>query len=220
MFKQKASTVSTAYLAAMTLSLAPITIAQAQSPYWSPSAPSDTYQAQFWDIVVPAGTQIPLMSEETQKILVLPEETMAISLKVAENVVDDRGRTLIPAGTEVTGQIQPYGGGSRFVAQSLIFPNGRQQYLNAVSQVVTRTEVVEQGVKGRSIVQGTLVGAAAATVLAAITGDNAIATEEVLGGAGVGALGGWIFGPRRSQELISINPNFDLDITLQSDLSL
>lgn len=212
MFKQKA----TLCVLAMTLTVAPVTMAQAHSLTWS----SPNYQAQSLDRVISAGTIIPVMSETAEKILVLPTETLQISLKVAENVRDSRGRVIIPAYTEVIGQIEPYRDGSRFVAQSLVFENGRQEYLDGTSQVVTRKETASKGVNGRAIAQGTVVGAAAATVLAAVTGDGAIATEEVLGGAGVGALGGWLFGSRRTQELISINPNLDLDITLNSDLIL
>ncbi|ELR99709.1 hypothetical protein [Gloeocapsa sp. PCC 73106] len=199
MFKQAVST-----LVAMTLNVAPVTMVQSQS----------------LDTVIPSGTVIPVMSETAEKVLVLPTETLAVTLKVAENVRNKRGRVIIPADTEVIGQIEPYRDGSRFVAESLVFENGRQEDLEATSEVVTRTEEITKGTNGRAIVQGAVVGAAAATVLAAVTGDTAIATEEVLGGAGFGALAGWIFGPKPSQELISINPNQDLDITVSSDLYL
>jgi hypothetical protein len=56
-------------------------------------------------------------------------------------------------------------------------------------------------------------------VIAGITGDKAIATEEVLGGAGLGALGGLLLG-KEEAEVISIDPNEDLDITLNSRLAL
>ncbi len=62
-------------------------------------------------------------------------------------------------------------------------------------------------------------GAAAAAAIAAVTGDRAIATEEVLGGAGIATLLGLFLG-RDSVTLASVNPNTDLAITLNSYLLL
>jgi hypothetical protein len=217
MLNNKLSLVPTSYLLALAVSIAPLTFVNAQN--LTPDASSFKQTQLFSKDILPEGTIIPIMSQEGNKILLLPEESMAITLLVAENIENSQGKTIIPANTEVRGQLGPYRGGTRFVAQDLVFPNGRQYYIDAVSEVVTRTEVVKKGVNSRSILQGAVVGAAAATVLAAVTGDNAIATEEVLGGAGFGALAGWLFGNKRSQELISINPNQDLDLTLISDFA-
>lgn len=169
--------------------------------------------------IIPAGTEIPVYYEEAEKILVTKEETAPLTLKVAANVRNRNGVTLIPYGTEVVGQIEPASGGSRFVAQELVFPDGTTQFISATSQTVTRTETVKKGASAGDILKGAAIGAAAATVVSGITGDKAIATEEVLGGSALGAVAGWLLG-KEQVELVSIDPNSDLNLTLQSDLAL
>lgn len=167
-------------------------------------------------VIIPAGTQIPLEFEK-DKILVTKEETVPVTLTVAANIRDRDHNTLIPYGTKVEGQIEPANNGSRFVAQELVFEDDTRQYIEASSNIVTRTETVKKGTNTGDLLKGAAIGGAAAAVLSEIFGD--INIEEVIGGAALGALGGWILG-RESVELISIDPNQDLDITLESDLAL
>ncbi len=168
---------------------------------------------------LPVGTNIPVVYEEAKKILVTKDETLAITVTVAQNVTNDYGEIVIPVGSEIIGEIQPAGKGSRFVAESLILPNQLEIPLVASSAVVTRTETVEAGKNTDAIWQGAVAGAAAATIIAAVTGDTAIATEEVLGGAGFGALAGFLFGGNNTAELISIDTQKDLNLTLRANLA-
>ena len=167
---------------------------------------------------VPRGFIIPVEFEE-EKILVTPEETVPISLLVAANIKDRQGYTLIPYGSEILGQIEPSPdeSGSLFVAQEIVFPNGDSQSIDAVSQVVTRRETIKKGANTGDILKGAAIGAGAAAVLSEIFGD--IGAIEVLGGAGAGALAGLLLGGNEA-ELISIDPNNDLDLTLQNNLAL
>ena len=167
-------------------------------------------------LIIPAGINIPVQYEQAEKILVTRSETLPLTVTVAANLRNRNGDILIPFGSEIVGQIQPVESGAQFVAEYISLPN-QQISLNATSQVITRTEVIEEGADAITILQGTLVGTAAATLIAAVTGDTAIATEEVLAGAALGTLGGWLFGGGEA-ELIAINPNTDLTLTLQSDL--
>ncbi len=170
-------------------------------------------------IVIPAGATLPLEYDK-DKILVTKEETIPITLTVAANIRDRSRNTLIPYGTEVTGQIEPVGNGrsgSIFVANELIFADGTKQFIDGKSQPVTRTETVSRGTDSGDILRGAAIGAAAAAVLSEIFGD--ISVGEVLGGAGLGAIAGLLLGGNEV-ELISIDPNQDLDITLDSDLAL
>ena len=167
--------------------------------------------------VISEGTQIPVEFEQ-EKILVTKTETAPITLTVAANIRDRYRNTLIPYGAEISGQIEPAGEGSRFVAEELIFPDGTSQYINADSRIITRTETVKKGADTGDILTGAAIGGAAAVVLGDLFGD--INIEEVLGGAGIGALGGLLLGGGKEVELISIDPERDLDLTLQSDLAL
>ncbi|MGF1479333.1 MAG: hypothetical protein ACFB4I_07550 [Cyanophyceae cyanobacterium] len=169
-------------------------------------------------VVIPAGTKIPVRYDEAEKILVTKEETVPLTLRVAANVRTRSGTVLIPYDSQVVGQIEPAGDGSRFVAEEIIIDTNRPQPLDAASEIVTRTEVVEGGASAGDILEGAAVGAAAASVLAVVIGDE-INVEEVLGGAGIGALAGWILGGNEA-ELVSIDPETDLALYLRSPLDL
>lgn len=167
---------------------------------------------------VPQGFVIPVEFEE-EKILVTPDETVPVTLLVAANVRDSRRNTLIPYGSEIIGKIEPYEdeSGSWFVAEEIVFPDGTSQSIDAVSEVVTERETIKKGANAGDILKGAAIGGAAATVLAEVFGDiNAL---EVLGGAGAGAVAGLLLGGNEV-ELISIDPNNDLDLTLQTNLAV
>lgn len=167
---------------------------------------------------VPSGFVIPVEYEE-EKILLTPEETVPVTLLVAANVRDSRGNTLIPFGSEISGQIEPSEdeSGSWFVADEIIYPDGSSQSIDAVSDVITRRETIKKGANTGDILKGAAIGGAAATVLAEIFGD--IDALEVIGGAGAGAVAGLLLGGNEV-ELISIDPNNDLDLTLQTNLAV
>ena len=167
---------------------------------------------------VPSGFVIPVEYEE-EKILLTPDETVPVTLLVAANVRDSRGNTLIPFGSEIIGQIEPSEdeSGSWFVADEIVYPDGSSQSIDAVSNVITRRETIKKGANAGDILKGAAIGGAAATVLAEIFGD--IDALEVIGGAGAGAVAGLLLGGNEV-ELISIDPNNDLDLTLQTNLAV
>lgn len=184
--------------------------------YYPPSQPSSN--PVVVPNTVPRGFVIPVEFEQ-EKILVTPDETAPVTLLVAANVRDSRRNTLIPYGSEILGQIQPSEAesGSYFVAEELVFPDGTSQNIDAISNVVTRRETVKKGADTGDILKGAAIGGAAATVLAEIFGD--IDALEVLGGAGAGAIAGLLLGGNEV-ELVSIDPNNDLDLTVQTDLAV
>jgi hypothetical protein len=116
------------------------------------------------------------------------------------------------------------GQGVRFIAEEIRLDGGnRTILLNATSRLITTTETVRKGAKTQDILVGTVAGAGAATEIAALTGDSKIEVLDVLAGAAVGTLAGWglptagIVGGS-SVQLYSVNPDRDLNITLQSPL--
>jgi hypothetical protein len=170
-------------------------------------------------VSVPDGTRIPVRFDDAEKVIVLPDETVPLTLTVAKDITAPSGTILIPAGSQIMGELRPAEGGSQFIAQELRRRYERSVTLDARSQVVTRTEKIDKGISTSNILKGAAIGAAAATAIAAITGDRAIATEEVLGGAGLGAVGGLLLG-RKKETVIVIYPNTDLELTLRSELAL
>ncbi len=186
------------------------------SPYIvGQTTPTPPVQTQ---VRIPAGNTIAVQYAK-DKILLGPDEKVPLVLNVSQNIADSQGTILIPAGTQVVGELRTVSGGAQFFASELVFANGQRKAINATSKVVTTTEKVDKGVSIGGLLQNAALGAAAAAAISAVTGDRAIATEEVLGGAGVGALIGLFLG-RNSVTLASVNPNTDLAVTLNSDLLL
>jgi hypothetical protein len=165
------------------------------------------------NITIPEGTVLPVKYDKAKKILVTKDETAPLTLTISQNVVTDTGSLVIPAGSRVIGQLQPAEGGSQFVAQRLIVVNGKEYDINATSGVITKTETVKKGTSTQGIIKNTALGAGAAAAVAAVTGDRAVATEEVLGGAAIGAITG-IFFNKKSVDLIVIDPDTDLEMTI------
>ncbi|MBE9006858.1 S-layer homology domain-containing protein [Fortiea sp. LEGE XX443] len=168
-------------------------------------------------ITIPQGTVIPVKYDQAKKILVTKDETAPLTLTVDQNVVTQNGTVVIPAGSQVVGQLKPAQGGSQFVAQKLVLTTGQEYQIAATSDVITKTETVSKGTSTRAIITNTVLGAGAAAAVSAVTGDRAIATEEVLGGAAIGSLIGLFFG-RNSVDLIAINPDTDLQMTVNQNL--
>jgi S-layer homology domain len=187
-------------------------VAAMSSPYIVGQVPTPVAQVK-----IPAGTAIPVRYARAQKILLAAnEKPTPITLTVAQNIVTANGDVLIPAGSEVAGQLVMVKGGAQFVATELTLPNGGTTPLDATSNVVTQTETIRKGANTGTILKDTVLGAAAAAGIAGVTGDRAIATEEVLIGAGAGALAGVIFGGEKV-DLIAIKPNSDLNLQLNSE---
>lgn len=188
--------------------------------YPSNNIPSSPVQNQGQINSLNIGTIIPSTYTEANKILVTRQETMALVLTVTSNVRDNNNRIIIPSGSQIIGEIIPDGNGSRFVGHTLMLNNGSEYEINASSKVITTTETVSSGKNTDAIWQGALAGTGAAAIITGVSGDKRITPLELLGGAGIGALGGLILGGDRTQELISINPQRDFDLTLTSDFAM
>ena len=191
-------------------------VAAIQSPYIVGQA-----APQPQAIVIPAGTAIPLRYDRADKILLAKNEPQPtpITLTVAQNVVTSNGVVVIPAGSQVAGQLTVSQGAAQFNAAELILPNGQKVAIAATSDPITTTKSVRRGSNTGTILKDAALGSAAAAGIAAVTGDRNIKAGEVLIGTGVGALAGLIFGGDRI-DLIAIRPNSDLNLRLTSELSV
>lgn len=195
-----------------------LTVSVATPVIFSPSAAvAQRFPSSLRRDNITAGTIIPIEYEKAEKIVLTPEETVPITLKVSKDVRTTYGQVWLPQGSEINGELRPVSGGSQFIASEVLLTSGQKYRLDANSQVVTRTETIRKGASAGDILKGAAIGAAAATAIAGVVGDKAIATEEVLGGAGLGAIAGVFLG-REKVEVVVIRPEEDLDLRLQSDL--
>ncbi|MGK7906140.1 MAG: hypothetical protein AB4040_02785 [Synechococcus sp.] len=185
-------------------------------PEWRPVTPkplpSDelpfTLQTQ---ILLRAGDALGTRFSEADTLYFDPRETRAGSLQLRNDLRDAVGNVVVPAGALVIGQFRPVGDGTHFVADSLLV--GNQSFpLAAQSQTIAAQRDPRQTSAG-AIAQDAAIGAGIGLVLSAITGDRAIATEEVLGAAALGAVVGNVTAPHA----IAISPDTEINLTLTED---
>jgi hypothetical protein len=174
---------------------------------------------------IPAGTTLPVISDTTNTIKIAKGESQDLTLRINANLRQSNGTVLIPAGSSVSGRLQATEQGVQFVAQQVTLPNGQSVPLNATSRMLVGYDTEQTGASTADIVLGTLAGAGTATLIAGTTGDRHINALEVLGGAAAGALAGWglpsagIIGGG-TREVMTLDPNQDLTLTLQAPLNL
>ena len=170
-----------------------------------------------WRNSVPSGTEIPITYEK-DKIVVTPTETAPVKLTVARDITTSGGTVLIPEGSIIEGELRPASDGTQFVAKNLVIAGQTTKNpIDATSGIITRRETITKR-SDPKILQGAAIGGAAAAVLSEIFGR--INILQVLGGAGLGALASVLVRNRQEVEVIVVNPQEDLNLTLQSDFVL
>jgi hypothetical protein len=213
-----------------------------------------------------SGITIPVRYPAAKKLAISPKETVPLTLTVAADVSNSQGTVVIPAGSQIAGQLQPVNGGSQFVASQVTI-NGSQYPINASSNPIKTTQnlrsanigsILQDALLGSGaaagisaitgdrtitagkVLTGTLVGsavgantnrnlgstaldtglgAAAGAGVAGLTGDRGITGGKVLAGAAAGATLGGILDHSPTSKVVVINPNSDLNLTLNSDFN-
>lgn len=168
-----------------------------------------------------SGTRIRVEEQDGKKIVIGPDENLAATLVTVEPVRSDRGTILIPRGTQIEGEFRPARDreGTQFFARRIIFRDGTERNLDASSNVINTRKRIRKGVNIDPIWQGAIVGGGASAIISSIVSDVGI--FKVLGGAGAGALAGWLLAGRKKTEVIVIDPDVEsLELTLDSDLLL
>ncbi len=199
---------------------------------FAPAAHAQYNIGQSRTIAIPAGVNFPVRYEK-DKVIVSRGETIPLTLEIANDIIDRNRNVLIPAGTEVVGQIEPvyFDGrfstdrndrnnvrGARFVARELVYASGRRQTINANSQTVTKIEKISKN-DSSQILTDAAIGAGAATAISLITGNRRVEILEPLGGAAAGALTSILL-RKKEAEVFVIRPEQDLRLTLSSNLNV
>jgi hypothetical protein len=179
-------------------------------------------------ITIPANVTLPVTYEK-EKVVVSPGETISLTLRIPNDIIDRNRNILIPARTEIVGRLEPVNltsnskdkknKGVRFVAQELVFASGKRLAINAASGTITRTETISKGADTGQILTDAAIGAGAASVIALLTGNKKIEILEPIGGAAAGALASVLI--RKNEAAVFVlRPEQDLKITLNSNLVL
>ena len=201
--------------------IAPFTLSPAAVANPAPYTVAQLFpSAQPAGVVIPAGARIPVRYLGTDKFVVAPTESKPLILSVSKNIRAANGELLIPAGSEVRGQLVPVNGGAQFIADSLILQNGSRVAINANSEMVTTRDMQGNGINGNAILKGAGIGGAGATAVSAIAGRRRVTIPKILLGAGLGAAGGLLLGQKPTSDSIALKPNTDLTLTLNSRLAL
>lgn len=182
-------------------------------------------------ITIRSNATLPLTYEK-EKVIVSPGETLPLTLRIQRDIIDNARNVLIPRDTQVVGRLEPVNldwrssndrnkknQGVRFVAQELVFANGRRQTINATSRTVTQTERISQGTDTGQVLTDAAIGAGAASIISLVIGDKKIGVLEPLIGAAAGA-GASILLRKKQADVFVLRPEQDLAITLNSNLVL
>ncbi|MBW4687290.1 MAG: conjugal transfer protein TrbI [Komarekiella atlantica HA4396-MV6] len=191
-------------------------------------------------VTIPANVSFPVTYEK-DKVVVTPGESLSLTLKIANDIIDRNRNVLIPAGTEVVGRLEPVNldsyssdrdynrdrdynndnsrKGVRFVAQELVFSSGQRQQINATSRTYTRTEKISRGADTGSILTDAAIGAGAASVISLITGNRRIEVLEPIIGGAAGAAASVLLRKKEATVFV-LRPEQDLRLTLNSNLNL
>lgn len=168
---------------------------------------------------VAEGTEIPVTHEE-KSILLTKDETVPLTLTVKSNILNN-GNVIIPRNSKIIGEMRPApNNGTRFFAKTLLLTNGETYNISASSQIITETTRVSKGTNVTNLLKNAALGTAAAAAIAGITGDRAIATEELLIGTGAGLLATLIpqFLGLNKVDLLVVKPNNDFNLVLNKKL--
>lgn len=184
----------------------------------SPYIVGQSSSAPVGSASLPAGTTL-TVRHSSEKILISPEEPEPVPLTLlVDRDVMSGNRVLIPANSQIVGELRLEGAGARFYAKELV-ANEMRFPLDATSGLVTTTQRVTKGSNALEVAAGAALGAGAAAAITGLTGDREVELVTVLGGGAAGALAGFFIG-RDSATLISINPNTDLGLTLNTALAM
>ncbi len=219
--------ISTATLAAITMSVSAIAPAITLSPVNAQTNNGNYRIGQLpgfgRSTTISRGARIPTKYEK-DKIFLVPGETMQVTLKVANNLVErPGGPVLVPMNSQIRGEFVPVTRnsvqGTQFVAREIIFPTGERENINANSNVITRTEKIRRGAKAGEILRDAGYGTAAAAVIALLTGNRQIEWGELLIGGSVGSIYRVIKGGREA-DLLAVDTKQDLTLVLNSPLTV
>jgi hypothetical protein len=187
----------------------------------SATPPASTPPAPTTIVRIPTRTTLPTRYPTAHKIYLSQEEPepVPVTLLIDRDIISPGGALLIPRNSQVVGELRLVQGGAQFYAKELVLTSGTHISMNATSRVIATLQELRPQSDINALMNGAMFGTGAAGAITAITGNRMISSNQVLGGLSFDGLVGFFRGRDRLL-LITINPDADLDITLNSPLSL
>lgn len=164
------------------------------------------------------GTKIQVNYLTSDKVVVTPNETINMTLEVANDIKNLEGKVLIPKGSKIEGQLVPrYSGsnflGTQFVAQKMTIASNSYSSINATSALVTSEKPTNVN---PGTVQDAATTAAARTVLGTILGQQ-VDLGNILTSVVTGRTNTEPSVQNTQNTLVIIDPETDLSLTFGSD---
>jgi hypothetical protein len=158
-----------------------------------------------------AGSRLPAsLALENQPQYFDPNAAHPLVLTIQQDIYNNGGWLVIPAGSQVRGNLYPVQGGLKFVANELV-KGGRTYPLQATSDLI-HDEKDPRQYSSEAIVEDAIIGAAAGALLGGISGG--VAAGEVIGGAATGVGVGNITAP----QVVVLRPGQLINLTLDAPL--
>ena len=181
-------------------------------------ASSVVIENQSPTLKVAKGSTINVSYTPSKKVVLTPGETINMSLMVANDIKNSQGKILIPKNSQIEGQlVSRYSAnnfkGAQFVAQKLIIGKKSYNNINATSALIKNQQSTNIFGIGKTLQNATMTVAAQAA-LAKITGQR-MSVGDILGS--VLTSRSQDNQPKENDQLIIIEPQKDLNLTLGSD---
>lgn len=140
-------------------------------------------------------------------------ERRALSLNLVSAITKRNGQIVVPAGSEIRGEVVPVQGGGQFIAQQIVV-NGKPYVFAAESGTIHDIKDPRETSAG-AIAGDAVIGAVGGAVVSQVL-KGRIDVGEVVGGAVAGVVIGNVTAP----QAVVISQNDQYDLTLTSDFTL
>ena len=176
-----------------------------------PWAPAAAQQFDLGTVQLLSGSVIPGTAPATNESLYFdPNGTHALTLTVPNDIYNQSGFRVVPAGSQIQGTLRPAQGGALFTAEALVI-NGRRLPLQGSTGLINDEKDPRQ-YDTESTVEDAVIGGVAGALIGGLTGG--VSAIGVLGGAATGVGVGNITAP----QVVVLRPNQVLNLTLSAPL--
>ncbi|MEB3336467.1 MAG: hypothetical protein VKJ46_03325 [Leptolyngbyaceae bacterium] len=165
-----------------------------RSPYNNRNSQGNRLNVGRTQTMLAAGQTIATHYGGKSQLILQTGETRKLALSLNQDIRNPSGQVVIPADTQIEGEITPVEGGGQFIATRMII-NGGAYPFSAKSPTIHDVKDPQQTSAG-AIAGDAAIGAAGGIVLGQVLGQRGITLEQVLGGAAAGVVVGNVTAPR------------------------